>query len=180
MRSSASPPRVPYSKRARRFGRCAPVGLLVLCTVSAGSRIQAAPIDSSTQSLPPSPIVHVTVQGLGTWTFEAGSPAVPLVVSGPQTLNLSWTAEAGHYGGTIQAQRYGWNIRNPGNDEEWGVSWTPIRTSPVERSVNVGSHRFFLEVRDGAGASTLALIEITVLPVALEAATWSDLRLRYR
>src|SRR5205085_2039052 len=70
--------------------------------------------------------------------------------------------DAAAYGGDIVAYRYGWNLRNPDNDEEWEQNWCAECLSAPVRFYNSGSQRFFVEVRDNAETVTRAEIELVV------------------
>lgn len=110
------------------------------------------------------PILTVREDYLGTQTFVGGSRPIQLDIAGGQRVNFRWSADATHYGGEIVAYRYGWDIRNPDNDQEWS-SWSLTNTKAPTQSYNTGSHRFFLQVRDNAESITQAIYELTVYTV---------------
>ncbi len=107
------------------------------------------------------PLLTVRETFLGTQTFIGGSKPVRIDVAGGQPINFRWSANADTYGGEIIAYRYGWDIRNPDNDQEWS-SWSLSTRSALTQSFSTGSHRFFLEVRDNAESVTRATYEMTV------------------
>jgi hypothetical protein len=103
---------------------------------------------------------------LGSFNF-VGSRAEPIVlpIAAGQPINFNWRGDASSYGGEIVAYRYGWNIRNPSNDEEWQQNWcATCRTAPT-RIFNSGAQRFFLETRDNAETITHAEFELVVYQV---------------
>ncbi len=107
------------------------------------------------------PVLTVREIFLGTQTFVGGSQPIRLDIAGGQAINFRWNADARHYGGEIVAYRYGWDIRNPDNDQEW-TSWSLNTTKATTQSFNTGSHRFFLQVRDNAESITQAIYELAV------------------
>jgi len=103
---------------------------------------------------------------LGTYSFVGGSRPVVLDVAASQPIEFRWRGDATSYGGEVVAFRYGWDIRNPQDDEEWQQPWcATCRTAPL-RIFNSGTHRFFLELRDNAETITHAEIELVVNQVA--------------
>jgi hypothetical protein len=99
---------------------------------------------------------------LGTFTFLGATRPASLDVAAGQAINWRWRADASTYGGEITDFRYGWDIRNPSNDQEWDQNWSrTARTAPT-KVFSSGSHRFFLEVRDNAESVTRAVIEVIV------------------
>ena len=107
------------------------------------------------------PVLTVREVFLGTSTFVGGSRPVPIDIAAGQPINFRWSADASKYGGEIVAYRYGWDIRDPDNDQEWS-SWALSNTRAPTRAFSTGSHRFFVEVRDNAESITRAIYEITV------------------
>lgn len=108
------------------------------------------------------PILTVQEEFLGTQTFVGGSKPVKLDIAAGQPLNFRWSGDASRYGGEIVAFRYGWNIRDPNDDQQWDQNWSgSLRRAPT-RSFNTGSHRFFVQVRDNAETVTSAVYELTV------------------
>lgn len=99
---------------------------------------------------------------LGTYTFVGGSRPVVLNVAAGQPIAFRWRGDASGYGGEVVAYRYGWNIRNPQNDEEWEQQWSETARTAQTRIFNTGTQRFFLELRDNAETITHAEIELVV------------------
>ncbi|MFQ5600607.1 MAG: hypothetical protein ACE5G2_08635, partial [Candidatus Krumholzibacteriia bacterium] len=112
------------------------------------------------------PRLTVQEEFLGTHTFVGGSRPVRLDIAAGQPITFTWFADATEYGGEIVAYRFGWNIRNPENDQEWS-SWSLSNRSAPPRTFNSGSHRFFLQARDNAEVITSAIIELTIHQVTL-------------
>ena len=111
------------------------------------------------------PIMTVKEEFLGTQTFVGGSRPVKLDIAAGQPLNFQWSADASRYGGEIVAFRYGWNIRDPNDDQQWDQNWSASVRRSATRSFSTGSQRFFLQVRDNAETITSAVYELTVYTV---------------
>ncbi len=83
-----------------------------------------------------------------------------------QPLELEWFASSDDYGSEITGYRYGWDILDISNDEEWS-SWALSNTS-TEASFVSGTHTFYLEARDYSGNTTRVLFRFTVVPFTME------------
>ena len=120
------------------------------------------------------PVLTVREEFLGTQTFVGGSRPIRLDIAAGQPINFRWSADASAYGGEIVGYRYGWDIRNHDEDQEWS-SWSVSNTSAPVRSFSTGSHRFNLQVRDNAESITEAIYELTVHTVTLSRSLlWVD------
>jgi hypothetical protein len=83
-------------------------------------------------------------------------------------LNFHWRADASSYGGEIVGFRYGWNVADVSNPGDWAVSFSPFNLTAPERILYSGTHTFLIEVIDNTGSSTLAQIEINIVPFNME------------
>ncbi|MCX5753155.1 MAG: hypothetical protein NTW97_05850 [Candidatus Krumholzibacteria bacterium] len=91
----------------------------------------------------------------------------------PQTFSLpanfvfsfTWKADASEYGGIISGYRYGWDVADLSNPNEWEVPLSPYTTWAPPRSFSSGVHTLFVEAVDNNGYSTLAQIEISIFPI---------------
>ncbi len=106
------------------------------------------------------PVLVVREEVLGTQTFVGGSNPVRMQIAGGQTVAFRWSADASHYGGTITDYRYGWDILNPDNDQEWSP-WSSSTEAPP-RTFAAGTHRFLLQARDNTESRTGAIFELMV------------------
>lgn len=79
--------------------------------------------------------------------------------------HFTWSADASSYGGVISGYRYGWDIGDLSNPNEWEVLPSPYITGAPPRSFSSGVHTLFIEAIDNNGYTTLAQIEITVFPI---------------
>ncbi len=120
------------------------------------------------------PVLTVREEFLGTQNFVGGSRPIRLDIAAGQPIRFRWSADASTYGGEIVAYRYGWDIRNLDDDQEWS-SWSASNTSAPNRSFSTGSHRFSLQVRDNAESITDATYELTAHTVTLSRSLlWVD------
>ncbi len=108
------------------------------------------------------PRLRVEDRFLGTFVFGGGARPVKLDIAAGQPLEFRWAADASHYGGEIVAYRYGWNIRDPEDPQQWDQSWSATLRRAPSRTFRTGSHRFFVEARDNADTITRAVFELTV------------------
>jgi hypothetical protein len=81
-------------------------------------------------------------------------------------VSFRWSTDASHYGGTITGYRYGWDILNPENDQEWS-SWSPDNTSAPTRVFSSGTHLFFVQARDELETRVTATFELSVHAVTM-------------
>ena len=107
------------------------------------------------------PVLSVTEPELGSWEFEDTSVPVQLDVWGGTPLDFSFEADATAYGGSIQDYRFGWDIQDPADDDEWD-QWcaTCLETDP--RNFSSGTHTLRIEARDNNGSVTTAFFVIAV------------------
>ncbi len=76
-----------------------------------------------------------------------------------------WSADASSYGGVINGYRYGWDVADLSNPNEWEVALSPYATWAPPRSFSSGVHTLFVEAVDNNGYTTLAQIEISIFPI---------------
>ena len=107
----------------------------------------------------------ITERYLGTFNVVHGTPPVNVDVGAGQPIRFRWRGAAADYGGTIAGYRYGWNLRNLSNDEEWQQGWSQTALEAPEVRFADGTQHFYLQVRDNAGTVTRAEFELTVYPV---------------
>ncbi len=123
-------------------------------------RIKVAPRISG-----PTFVVTSTLIG----SVVAASCDYPLtIVDVPAGVNLAFSlsACAESYGGTVAGYRYGWDILDLNDPDQWEVDYTPfigsIATTPA-RSFNFGTHTFSAEVIDNSGFCTRIEIKVNIV-----------------
>lgn len=122
------------------------------------------------------PSLTVVEPFLGTYLF-LGRNFRPIVKDLPPGIGLkfNWRAEAESYGGVIVGFRYGWDIADINNDADWPVAFSPFNITAPERKLYSGTHTFFVEVIDNAGTTTLAQVQINIIPFSMERSLlWVD------
>ena len=115
------------------------------------------------------PTLTVSESFIGTFVFLGRNfrpinrdlpPGIPL--------NFCWRATAEDYGGEIVGYRYGWDIADINNDSDWPVGYSPYNLCAPERKLYSGTHTFFIEVIDNSGTTTLAQMQINIIPFSME------------
>ncbi len=64
--------------------------------------------------------------------------------------------------------RYGWDIEDFEDDDEWSGPWSPNTTVSEPRSFNSGIHILYVEARGISGQVTRARVELEVIPFTRE------------
>ena len=111
------------------------------------------------------PYVVIREQSLGT-NFARNDQTYNYSVAEDQPIELSWSATAEEYGSEITGYRFGWDILDTSNDEEWS-SWGLSNTS-AQASFSSGSHSFYMEARDFSGTSTRLVFHFLVIPFSMD------------
>jgi hypothetical protein len=87
-------------------------------------------------------------------------------------LEFNWIADATDYGGTVVGYRYGWDITNLDDPEQWEVSFTPFpprgatelpRASSNPRTFYFGTHVFTIEVQDNSGFCSRIEVKVNIV-----------------
>ena len=84
------------------------------------------------------------------------APGVPV--------NISWVSNADNYGGEIAGFRYGWDIEDISDPDQWATDFSLDNISAPEVTFESGIHTFYVESLDTWGNSTPGAIEITIVP----------------
>lgn len=111
------------------------------------------------------PRVTVTEPVLGV-RVSSNNQTYDFTVAESQPISLTWSASAADYGSEITGFRFGWDILDTANDEEWS-SWS-LSTTSTQASFVSGSHSFFLEARDYSGTTTRVVYRFYVVPFTME------------
>jgi len=104
-------------------------------------------------------------------TSTTKTPVTAADVLGGAPISFSWSADASSYGGVVTAYRYGWDIQDLGNDDEWEVDFTPFVGSVAQsppRTFYFGTHTFHVEVKDNSDARARVPIAINVVQFTQE------------
>ncbi|UCH83870.1 MAG: hypothetical protein JSW50_15760 [Candidatus Latescibacterota bacterium] len=122
------------------------------------------------------PTLTVTEARRGTWSFTglgypyviiddpAGCDAVPWV--------FTWQAIP-EPGRTIDAYRYGFDILDLNDDDQWATDWGDYQSAPPH-SFFFGTHEFHVEVRDDTGAITRGSFKMNIIPIETPTLTLAE------
>jgi len=117
-------------------------------------------------------ILTVSNRYLG--TLVTANTKTPLVIADlpagvPMSFEFEATAES--YGGVVAGYRYGWDILDLNNDDEWDISYTTFvtpRAITPARTFFFGSHTFHIEVIDNSGEKSRIGVTINIIPFTME------------
>ncbi|UCF05281.1 MAG: hypothetical protein JSV33_15420 [bacterium] len=95
------------------------------------------------------------------------SPAKVKIMPG-FPLKFVWEGDASYYGGYIATYRYGWDVEDLSLPEDWDVYASPDHTGTPEKKFYMGVHTLYIEAIDNFGTKTLAQIEVSIFPLAMD------------
>jgi hypothetical protein len=78
--------------------------------------------------------------------------------------HFAWSADASSYGGVVTSYRYGWDLTDLSDQNQWAVYPSPYVTSAPPTTLTSGVHTLYVEAVDNNGIATIGTIEITVFP----------------
>jgi hypothetical protein len=99
------------------------------------------------------------------YTFER-PPAIEVFPD--LEFSFLWYGVSLNSGYTPLRYRYGWDIQDLEDDDEWACDWSSRIKRSEPRSFSSGVHVFFAEVKNIAGQITRARVEIEVIPYTAE------------
>jgi len=118
------------------------------------------------------PKVSLTNEFIGTLVW---SSAVPLISSIQLPKNVpmcfEFRADASHYGAKIAGYRYGWNVLDLNDPDQWEITLTPMIGTVVKvpcRKFFAGTNTFTLEVVDNSGFRTRIQVRIEIIEFTME------------
>ena len=123
------------------------------------------------------PTLWASNRYLGTIRSAQKDP-LPIIIDLPAGLDMSfcWRADASSYGGIVAGYRYGWDIIDLNDDEQWDVSYTPfpngqqptITVCSPNRKFFFGSHSFHVEVIDNNGFKSRVSVVVNIINFTME------------
>lgn len=104
-------------------------------------------------------------------TSSCNSPITILDLPAGIPIDFTLTARADHYGGTVSGYRYGWDIVDLEDPEQWDTDFTPFisaeaRTAP--RRFFFGTHTLTTEVIDNSGFCSRVEVKVNIVQFTLE------------
>ncbi len=118
------------------------------------------------------PILTVINQFIG--TIRTASPNTPpAIIDLPAGVPMffEFEADASSYGGLVSGYRYGWDILDLNDDEQWEIDFTPFvgdRAQSPPRTFFFGTHSFFIEVVDNSGFKSRVEVRVNIVPFTFE------------
>lgn len=113
------------------------------------------------------PILDVYNEYIGTIrTSVVNTPTVIVDIPAGVPMSFSWKANADDYGGIVSGYRYGWDIADLDNPDNWEVDYTPFLSTSARspaRTFNYGTHTFNVEVIDNSSAKSRVEIKVNVV-----------------
>ncbi|NIM18983.1 MAG: hypothetical protein GTO51_01200 [Candidatus Latescibacteria bacterium] len=88
-------------------------------------------------------------------------------------LQFEFSASAASYGGIVAGYRYGWDITDLSQDDQWAIGWTPFncdncRAFSDTRTYYYGTHTFHVEAIDNSGYKSRINVKINIVPFTME------------
>ncbi|MBN1884483.1 MAG: hypothetical protein JW876_03025 [Candidatus Krumholzibacteriota bacterium] len=115
------------------------------------------------------PLLTVTEQFLGSFLFK-GDLANPVKKELPPGVQFKfkWEASAAEYGGEIVGYRYGWDVEDLSNPDDWESAISIYNREAPVRTYYSGTHTFYIEAWDNGNRRTLAQIVVEIIPFTME------------
>jgi len=115
------------------------------------------------------PLLKVSEPYLGSYSY-IGDNNRPEAFKLPAdfSLNFRWKADASSYGGVISSYRYGWDVMDLSDPNDWDVQPSPFITSAPPATFTSGVHTLFIEAMDNNGISTIAQMEVMTFPLRMD------------
>lgn len=113
------------------------------------------------------PTLTVANEYLGTvTTASCGTSFTAMEYASGLPITFAWCAVAEHYGGVVTSYRYGWDISDLNDPDQWATDFTPFTTriarSPA-RTFFFGVHTFTVEVIDNNNNCSRLEIKVNVI-----------------
>ncbi|HSG27110.1 MAG TPA: hypothetical protein VLA34_01430, partial [Candidatus Krumholzibacterium sp.] len=118
---------------------------------------------------PTGPRLDVEEDYLGSYSF-IGHDLDPVVVQVPPgfEMNFRWSADASHYGAIVSTYRYGWDITDFSDPNQWTTMPLPEVLSAAPKIFYSGIHTLYIEATDNLNISTICAIEVDIIPIIME------------
>ncbi|MDP6797332.1 MAG: hypothetical protein QGG33_05855, partial [Candidatus Krumholzibacteria bacterium] len=113
-----------------------------------------------------SPTLYVFEPTLGFKMSEEWS-VYDFTIAEDQPLNFQWFASAESYGSKITGYRYGWDIIDTDNDDEW-TNWSLPDDPATSNSFSSSTHWLYIQCKDYSGNISTILLRFLVIPFTME------------
>jgi hypothetical protein len=127
-------------------------------------RVRVGPLSSG-------PLMSVTNDYIGVIrTTSCTTPTTILDSPAGVPLDFKIRATADSYGGTISGYRYGWDIPDLNDPEQWEIDVTPFLTEAKvpPRAFFFGTHTLTMEVVDNSGYCSRVEVKVNIVQFTLE------------
>jgi len=118
------------------------------------------------------PILTVTNRYLGTLvTANTKTPLTIVDLPAGVPMEFEFEADAESYGGLVAGYRYGWDILDLNDEEEWDITYTPFvapRAKSPARTFFFGAHTFHVEVVDNSGFKSRIGVTVNIIPFTMD------------
>ncbi len=118
------------------------------------------------------PILTVCNQFIGCQrTASPNTPPTIIDLPAGVAMTFEFWADAESYGGLVSGYRYGWDILDLNDDEQWEIDYTPFvgeRAQSPPRTFFFGTHSFFIEVIDNSGFKSRVEVRVNIVPFTME------------
>jgi hypothetical protein len=125
------------------------------------------------------PLLRMTNRFIGTvLTSSPNTPPTILDLPANVSMDFEFQSNAQSYGGVVSGYRYGWDIEDLNDDEQWEIDYTPFMGVDNEgwttnarsprRTFFFGTHSFFIEVVDNSGFKTRIEVRVNIVPFTFE------------
>ncbi len=119
------------------------------------------------------PVLTVYNKYIGTMlTSSPDSPLQIIDLPAKVPMTFDFCANAKSYGGVVSGFRYGWDIQDLNDPEQWDISYTPFVSdddcakSPP-RTFEFDSHTFHVEVIDNSGYTSRIGVRVNIVPFTM-------------
>lgn len=132
-------------------------------------RVYARNVENVYVSSAFTPLLTVHETYLGTEQFTGIHGIHTFDIASTQPLKFSWLGDAGAYGGTIEAYRWGWDLMDPDDPDDpgWAVmpGTTPAHLEAPLTTFSTGIHVLTIQCRDNSDQMTRATYVLDLVPV---------------
>lgn len=119
------------------------------------------------------PILTTCNQYMGCIVTSAIEPPAILDIPAGVPLSFNFNASAKHYGGVVSGYRYGWDMTDLNDPDQWDVDWTPFTNESnsfrtPERTFYFGTHTFTVEVVDNSGFISRVQVKVNIVQFTMD------------